>query len=76
MAIIVLIKTNKQTKINITVDPATNLQIQLILIPAEPKNDIKCLNYNNTQNTPSVISDLVYLHVQGMLLIYTRYINN
>ena len=25
MAIIVLIKTNKQTKINITVDPATNL---------------------------------------------------
>ena len=50
-----------------------------MLIPAEPKNDgvdIKYLIYNISQNSPSVISDLVYLHVQGMLLIYTRYINN
>ena len=52
-------------KINITVDPATNLKIHLLLIPAEPKNDgvnIKCLIYN----IQSVSSDLVYLYVQGM----------
>ena len=66
-------------KINITVDPGTNLKIHLLLIPAEPKNNgvnIKCLIYNISQNSQAVISDLVYLHVQGMLLIYTRYINN
>ena len=66
-------------KINITVNPVTNLNIHLLLIPAEPKNDgvsVKCLIYNISQNLPAVKSDLVYLHVQGVLLIYTRYVNN
>ena len=60
-------------KINKTVDPATNLKIHLLLIPAEPKNDkvnIKCLIYNISGNSPAVVSDLVYLQVQGMLMIY------
>ena len=54
-------------EINEVVNSATNLNIHILQVPAEPKNNgvnITCVIYNFL-NVPS---DLVYLYIQGMFI--------
>ena len=54
-------------EINEVVNSTTNLNIHILRVPAEPKNNgisITCVIYN----FQSVPSDLVYLYIQGMFI--------